>query len=66
MSHFDDNTKPTSVMLDVQEFDLSSLVGMQGSVLESIAREVREEADEDPQARHSSHSSYSSHSNSPW
>jgi hypothetical protein len=59
-------TQPTGVMLDATELDLSMLVGMQGSVLESIVREVRVEADEDPQARHSSHSSYSSHSNSPW
>lgn len=54
----------SSVAIDANDLDLGSLVGMEGSVLEAIVREVREESNDDPQARHSSHSSYSSHSTS--
>jgi hypothetical protein len=65
MAHKNDAIAPASVVaIDAHELDLGVLVGMEGSVLESIVREVREEASDDPQARHSSHSSYSSHSTS--
>ena len=62
MAGKNDAVVASSVSIDAQDLDLSALVGMEGSVLDAIVREVRAENDEDPQARHSSHSSYSSHS----
>jgi hypothetical protein len=67
MAQKNDVMTPTgSIAIDAHDLDLGVLVGLEGSVLESIVREVREEKNEDPQARHSSHSSYSSHSQSHW
>jgi len=54
------------ISLDLEDIDLNSVQGLEGSALEAIVKELQVPERPQEQAKHSSHHSYSTHGTRMW